>query len=38
MRYVDWLQPAANSQSASPVAVYTELNLLMMSSKPARYM
>jgi hypothetical protein len=40
MRYVDWLLPSASQHKSMtiPIAVYTELILLMMGSKPARNM
>jgi len=39
MRCVDWLLPTASQHNARlPVAAYTQLILLMMSSKPARNM
>jgi len=40
MRYDDWLLPAASQHKRMtiPIAVYTQLILLVMSSKPARNM
>jgi hypothetical protein len=40
MRYVDWLLAAdvSTQRMTTPIAVYTQLILLIMSGKPARNM